>query len=295
MLRFGVWLAEALNNVIPPSPTHRQLALDKLSVEGYQEREYQEAERVCPEFGALWDVAGKRLLDVGSGLGGKPTYYAHLGARSVTAIDLRTYSARSALALARERQLQNVVWPMVGDAVKMPFPDNSFDVIVSINVFEHIDDLPTALAECKRVLRPGALIFLHFPPFYSPWGPHMENWIDFPWPHLLFSDKTLIETARRVEERRKNNADYIPSAQVDWENLDRLPELNRATVRQFTRMIRALDLTVVESRMLPFGWRALAHRGPLARGALALLMLLSTLPLLREVITTKMVFVLTKP
>ena len=294
MLRFGVWLAETLHDMIPPSSIHRQLAMDKLSVEGYQEREYHEAECVCPEFGPLWDIAGKRVLDVGSGLGGKPIYYADLSVRSVTAIDLRTYSARSALALARERQLQNVVWPMVGDAARMPFPDNIFDVIVSINVFEHINDLPTALAECKRVLRPGALIFLHFPPFYSPWGPHTENWIDFPWPHLLFSDKTLIQVARRVEERRKNNADYIPTAQVDWENLDRLPELNRTTIRQFTHMIRALDLTIVESRMLPFGWRALANRGSLARGVLAILRLLSALPLLREVITTKMIFVLTK-
>ncbi len=97
-----------------------------------------------------------------------------------------------------------------------------------------------------------------------------------------------------MEERRKNNADYIPTARVDWENLDRLPELNRTTVRQFTRLIRALDLTIVESRVLPFGWHDLANRGPLARGVLAILKALSTLPLLREVIATKMIFVLTK-
>lgn len=294
MSRFGVWFAETLNKIIPPQPIHRQLAIDKLSTKGYQEREYHEAERVCPEFGPLWDIAGKRVLDVGSGLGGKPIYYADLGARSVTAIDLRAYSTRSALTLARERQSQAIVHPILGNATRMPFPNNSFDTIISINVFEHIDDLPTALTECKRVLRPGALMFLHFPPFYSPWGPHLENWIDFPWPHLLFSDKTLIQVARRVEERRKNNADYIPTAQVDWENLDRLPELNRITVRQFTHLIRVLDLTVVELRLLPFGWHNLANRGSLARGALAILKALSTLPLLREVITTKMVFVLTK-
>lgn len=294
MSRFGLWLAETLNSIIPPQEMHRQLATDKLSVAGYQEREYHEAQRVCPEFGPLWDIPGKRVLDVGSGLGGKPIYYAELGAHSVTAIDLRTYSTTSALALVYRRQLQTVVRPLIGDAAQMPFSDNSFDVIVSINVFEHVDDLSTTLAECKRVLRPGELMFLHFPPFYSPWGPHLEGWIDFPWPHLLFSDKTLIQAVRCVEERRKNNADYIPPAQVDWKDLDRLPELNRTTVRQFIQLIHSLDLIVVESRLLPFGWHDLAHRGPLARGALAILRGLSALPLLREVITTKMVFVLTK-
>jgi len=183
---------------------------------------------------------------------------------------------------------------VVADAASLPFQNDSFDVIVSINVFEHIDDLPSTLAECKRVLRLDGLMFLHFPPFYSPWGAHLEGWIDFPWPHVFFSDQTLIQAAQRVEERRARNVDYIAPAKVDWTHVDCLPELNRTTIRQFLRLIHSLDLVIIESHMLPFARHYLADRGPLARSALSILKGLTALPLLREVITTKMVFVLRK-
>jgi ubiquinone/menaquinone biosynthesis C-methylase UbiE len=294
MSRLELWLVEALNSLIPPQDMHRQLDAAKLSDENYQERDYREAELVCPEFGPLWNVEAKRVLDVGGGLGGKSSYYAELGAQSVTVIDLRAYSMKAASSLARRKRQQCVIDSAVADAASMPFRDNSFDVVVSINVFEHVEDIYHTMAECKRVLRPGGLMFLHFPPFYSPWGAHLEGWIDFPWPHLIFSEKTLIQAAQRVEERRKRNLGYIPPAQVDWTHTEHLPELNRTTVQQFLDLIHALNLTIVRSRMLPFAWHYLANRGLLAQGALIILRGLSTLPLLREVITTKMIFVLKK-
>jgi len=45
-----------------------------------------------------------------------------------------------------------------GDARDLQFADNSFDVIFSANVLEHVTDLAAALAEMKRVLRPGGLM-----------------------------------------------------------------------------------------------------------------------------------------
>jgi SAM-dependent methyltransferase len=273
---------------------HRQLDAAKLSDEQYQERDYQEAKLVCPKFGIHWNIDGKKVLDVGSGLGGKAAYYADTGAHNVTAIDLRPYSAQAALAWAHRKQQRSIINPIVGNAATMPFYNDSFDVVVSINVFEHIELLHHTLNECKRVLRPDGLIFLYFPPFYSPWGAHLEGWIDFPWPHLFFSDQVLIEAAHRIEKQREKNTDYIPPAQVNWKHIERLPELNRVTVRRFLDLIRTLDLVIVESRMLPFAWHYLVDRGSLAQVVLAFLMRLSSLPLLREVITTKMVFVLKK-
>src|SRR3981081_2280046 len=42
-----------------------------------------------------------------------------------------------------------------GDAVVLPFPDGSFDAAVSTQVYEYVADMPRALAELRRVLRPG--------------------------------------------------------------------------------------------------------------------------------------------
>ena len=293
MSRLGVWLAEIINRMMPPLEMHQELDRDKLSISDYQAREYQEVQKISPEFGSYWDVRGKTLLDLGSGLGGKPIFYAGLGAQTVTAIDIRSGSVRAALHLARERNFPQVQ-PMIADAAGLPFHDQCFDIVVSVNVLEHVDDLFHTLAESRRVLRPDGLMFFHFPPFYSPWGAHLEGWVNFPWPHVFFSDATLIEVARRIEQKRRRNIDYIPSAQVDWENARQLPDLNRTTAAQFVQLIRSLDLTVVEFHMLPFGRHYLVKRGPLGRGVLRVLKMLARLPWLQEVITTKMVFVLKK-
>jgi len=46
---------------------------------------------------------------------------------------------------------------------KLPFADESFDLVVSDQVLEHVFDLPTALSEIARVLKPGALAIHRFP------------------------------------------------------------------------------------------------------------------------------------
>ena len=41
------------------------------------------------------------------------------------------------------------------DATALPFPDATFDAATSVQVYEYVADLPSALAELHRVLRPG--------------------------------------------------------------------------------------------------------------------------------------------
>jgi ubiquinone/menaquinone biosynthesis C-methylase UbiE len=47
-----------------------------------------------------------------------------------------------------------------GDAVKLPYPDASFDAAVSTQVYEYVEDMATALAEARRVLRPGGRLLV---------------------------------------------------------------------------------------------------------------------------------------
>lgn len=59
------------------------------------------------------------------------------------------------------------------DAVKvggleLPFADNTFDVVVNWHVVEHVEDVRTTLAEWKRVLKPGGVLFMETPDASSP-------------------------------------------------------------------------------------------------------------------------------
>ena len=55
----------------------------------------------------------------------------------------------------------------------MPYPDDTFDAIMSMQVFEHVQDYDVALREIRRVLRPGCPSLHIFPPRYTPIEPHV--------------------------------------------------------------------------------------------------------------------------
>lgn len=293
MRSLPVTFVMALNRLFPPPPNLRELDHAKKSVAEYQAWERQELERVANGFGDFWNLTGKDVLDLGCGLGGKTAAYARLGAASVTGLDLRSYSLQAAAAENRLRNPEpNSVGFCLSDAAAMSFADESFDVIVSVNVLEHVDDLYFTLRECMRVLRPDGVMLFHFPPFYSPWGAHLEGWINFPWPHVFFSDRILVQAAHAIETAYSRNADYIPTAQVKWGELTRLPELNRVTVQQFEHLLAVLGLQVLDQKMLPLGYHYFAQSGPFHERILALLNRLAWTPLAREMVTTKMSWVL---
>ena len=53
--------------------------------------------------------------------------------------------------------------PMQGDALRLPFPDNTFDRVIASEVLEHIPDDDAAIAELSRVLKPGGTIAVTVP------------------------------------------------------------------------------------------------------------------------------------
>ena len=83
------------------------------------------------------------------------------------------------------------------DACAMPFADGSFDLVVSNAVFEHIRDVPAAVSEVARVLRPGGFCHVNIHNFYSLSGGHDLRWAfpdssppndAVPWGHLMGRD-----------------------------------------------------------------------------------------------------------
>lgn len=59
-----------------------------------------------------------------------------------------------------------------GNAEALPLKECSFDAIVALDIFEHLEKDGSAFAESFRVLRPGGLLVLSVPAYMRLWGPH---------------------------------------------------------------------------------------------------------------------------
>ncbi|HZC27482.1 MAG TPA: class I SAM-dependent methyltransferase [Actinopolymorphaceae bacterium] len=98
-----------------------------------------------------------RILDAGSGEGYGADLLRRRTAAHVTALD---YDEQAATHLRRRYADIDVVR---GNLVQLPFGDNAFDAVVSLQTVEHLWDQNAFVADCLRVTRPGGLILLSTP------------------------------------------------------------------------------------------------------------------------------------
>jgi cyclopropane fatty-acyl-phospholipid synthase-like methyltransferase len=102
-------------------------------------------------------VSGTEVLEVGSGSGGPAVFLANARQCRVTGVDLNEQGVRNANALAAARGLADRVSFQTVDASQpLPFPDASFEAVVSNDAMCHIANRLGVLRDWSRVMRPGA-------------------------------------------------------------------------------------------------------------------------------------------
>lgn len=103
------------------------------------------------------DIAGKNVLEVGSGRGGGAKHVAgHLRPATYVGMDL----AQSAVDLANKlHQVTNLKF-IQGSAESIPLADNSVDVVLNVESCHAYGSVDKFLSEVKRVLKPGGLLLL---------------------------------------------------------------------------------------------------------------------------------------
>ena len=160
----------------------------------------------------------------------EPTYYREL--ESCAGVPLRN------------RRLD--IRPM--SACDMTFPDGEFDLIYSMSVLEHIDDVPRALDEVHRVLKDDGLIYISFSPYHSLTGGHSSAWFrvrqgfipkDVPaWDHLReqrFPNPVYLNKLRVSDYRAELDKRFeILEWRLTQEGIDLLTPAIRAELAAYT-------------------------------------------------------------
>lgn len=183
------------------------------------ECEYRKAPETVGRYAREVDIVGKTVLDFGCGWGGETLWLCEHGAGRVLGVDPDPATLEQARAYAGSR------------AELFPDPagieSDSVDAIFSTDVFEHVMDLPAALDELHRVLKPGGHMVSRFGPlFYSPYGCHFYWANPFPYGHLLLGRRWL---KRRIDRVRG----YV-SDTTSWADMG----FNRITFPEFAGLIR---------------------------------------------------------
>lgn len=102
----------------------------------------------------------ENILDVGCGIGGSSLYLAAKFQAQATGITLSPVQAARATERAKEAGLSGRSQFLVANAQAMPFDDNSFDLVWSLESGEHMPDKAKFMQECYRVLKPGGTLIM---------------------------------------------------------------------------------------------------------------------------------------
>jgi SAM-dependent methyltransferase len=131
-----------------------ELYLHNAGRQGYveQARQRYHLEPYIEPFAEFSSSKGRRVLEIGVGLGADHQRFAEAGAL-LSGIDL----TERAVAHARRRlELFELTSALSqADAENLPFADASFDIVYSWGVIHHSPNTPAAVAEIHRVLKPG--------------------------------------------------------------------------------------------------------------------------------------------
>jgi 2-polyprenyl-3-methyl-5-hydroxy-6-metoxy-1,4-benzoquinol methylase len=113
----------------------------------------------------MGDLRGKKLLDIGAGLGESSVYFALRGA-SVTTVDISPQMVETALALGKKFgvELQGIV--SSGEFLNVP--EETYDLIYVANTIHHVQDRDQLFSQMQRALKPGGRFFSYDPLAYNP-------------------------------------------------------------------------------------------------------------------------------
>ena len=149
---------------------------------------------------------GAQVLDLGSGTGDLSAEFRRQGAREVTALDV----SPAMLHRASGKYGQDRTHYLLGDAHRLPFPDETFDVVASAFVLRNLPDLAACLDEMARVLRPNgrlAALDITHPPD-TVWG----NVLRLGFEHGVTRVAGLVSGDRSAYRYLPNSLDGYPTA-----------------------------------------------------------------------------------
>ena len=200
--------------------------------EKYFQKGFAEAEKFFSRFGShiKKDLENSSFLDVGCGYGTLCIHLAERGAKKVTGVEIRDFLvdfANKKLDAEYPHLKDRVTFKLVED-----IGDEKFDIAISKDSFEHYDDPSGYLKSIYKWLNDRGRIYLGFSPLWnSPFGGHMDYVTWFPWAHVIFPEKIMLEERKRLTGENITKYSDVSGG------------LNQMTLKKFRTILAESDYT----------------------------------------------------
>lgn len=183
------------------------------------------------------DTEGQRILDIGCGIGGPAFLLASKYGAKVVGIDIEPQLIEQAQRRAEELGLSSSCEFVAVEPGPMPFPDESFDIVLSTGVIMQIEDKNQVFEEALRLLKPGGVLTCY--DWMKPEGEYSEDmhyW--FKMERLTYSMKTFREYEQMLEEA--GFVDIEMSDRSDWYRRKVQQEYEQIKSELYPRMVELL-------------------------------------------------------
>jgi 2-polyprenyl-3-methyl-5-hydroxy-6-metoxy-1,4-benzoquinol methylase len=241
--------------------SRKALASRSDTYEDYFRWQYESSSKLFAKYRGL-ELAGKSVLEIGCGIGGRTAWLAAQGTTRAVGIDI------NAGELALAAQLCAKIYPSLASLVEYrqseedkPLELGQFDYVLLVDSMEHVVSPPSILRLAYEYTKPGGSCYFGTIGWHHHGASHTGL---FPFVTLFFSDETILNVMRWHLSRpdyKPSRFDSVPPVER-WRGIydlrDRPNEhLNKITIRQMKRLMRYNIFGRAEMHVFGFGSRAL--------------------------------------
>lgn len=174
-------------------------------------------------FSLLQLSPDKKVLEIATGSGGPAVFMVKETGCHLTGMDVNENGVNNARKLAAENGLTKQMEFLQGDASQpLPFPDESFDVIISIDSMNHVKNRDKVVKEFNRVLKTGGQLLYTDPTVVTGIVTNEELAIRSSIGFFLFvplgENERLLSEAGFKDIQVKDVTDNIAAVSISWHN-----------------------------------------------------------------------------
>ncbi len=189
------------------------------------------------------DFRNKTVVDYGCGYGYDSLFAFQNGAKHVYCLEISETRLKHSEELHTSHGFGNATYIDNTNVSELPrkIKNETVDIIFSRDVIEHVSFPFDVLDSMYSIIKPEGEVYIGFSPFYkSPYGPHFRSKCKYPWIHLIFSEKTILNVFKELCGLSKSINSY---QDIEGSGVNKLSYFDYKRMIDSFKWKREIDLT----------------------------------------------------